>query len=687
MKQINRYFNKFLVSLMALFMLITFIPTQVLGVAHDPHSTEYDYGVEFWDGKAPDLGFYLNAAASYTALNVKDPMFGTFHGEWSTMNLARGLYTEGSYLKHLPDKYFENYINVVENHVISVDGNLDRNKSTEWSRTILAMNALNQDITNIGGYDFIEKLTASNKFTYRQGINGPIWVLLSLNTGNYETYTKDEYRQISGKEPDEKDFNTMGKMIDYIMSKEIVNNQQVRGGWALFGKNPDPDITGMALQGLAPYYNNPELFNKTGSEYSYEDFKAAVERAVVSLKNIQLPNGSYAAFGNTNAESTVQVIVALTALGINPKGGWEKLETSDVSVNFETVGAFQDGVFTNNMVDALLTFWSDRSYKSASKDDTELAGIGGFKHVTTGFDGGGGSGAGVNAMATDQALYGLIAYDRFEKGMNGLYDMTDMMTNHKGMSDSKSYDTFSNKEVAFKLFLNENETVKGDVPNKVSPYEVIKLPDTKEFTGKKIVSWNKSLDGTGLSFKPGDYISFPSLSGNEQLNLYAQYEYEKYKLTLKTDGGKYDENTIPKTFTIEDTIILPTEKEIKKKGYEFLGWYESSKFTGNPIKEIKENTSSDKTLYAKWNKLSVDKLELKEAIENLDKVSTKGMTKESVTDFNTVLNEAKALYENSQANQKEVDSMVTKLETLESVLIVDKSKLQEKINEGKKVLE
>ena len=66
----------------------------------------------------------------------------------------------------------------------------------------------------------------------------------------------------------------------------------------------------------------------------------------------------------------------------------------------------------------LLTFYALNSGKAT--------GVGGFKHVTTGDDGGGGAGTSVNVMATDQALYALIAYDRFLQKELPLYRRMDM---------------------------------------------------------------------------------------------------------------------------------------------------------------------------------------------------------------------------------------------------------------------
>src|SRR5699024_1651453 len=97
--------------------------------------------------------------------------------------------------------------------------------------------------------------------------------------------------------------NTVGKMIDHIMKLEITQADGTVGGWALFGNIPDPDITGMALQALAPYYLDKGLLEKYDASASYEEVAEAVERAIQVLTTIQLENGTFPAFGNANVES------------------------------------------------------------------------------------------------------------------------------------------------------------------------------------------------------------------------------------------------------------------------------------------------------------------------------------------------------------------------------------------------
>ena len=383
------FFKKLLVvCLMLMLVLTSILPQRASAVAYDPTASYENLSVRFWENEQPEIGFYINASARYILETVTAPTMGSTYGEWSVMDLLRGMYTGYDYINYIQPGYFSNYIEGIGSYVQSKNGLLDRSKSTEWSRLTLALTALGYPITNVAGYDFVEHLSKSHSFSYRQGINGPIWEIIALDTGGYQLYP----------DASNSDVNTVGKMIDYILAQEI---KQSNGGWALSGSIPDPDITGMALQALAPYYLDSSRYQQTGATTSYQDFAQAVERAIVVLSEIQLPNGGYGSWGTSNSESIVQVIVALTAMNMDPLSTSITLPHINQTVSFITQGDFQDGVWTNNMIDALLTFWANGSGSSPE--------VGGFKHVTAGYDGGGGSGTAVNAMATDQALYGLIA--------------------------------------------------------------------------------------------------------------------------------------------------------------------------------------------------------------------------------------------------------------------------------------
>jgi len=509
------FFKKLLVvCLMLMLVLTSILPQRASAVAYDPTASYENLSVRFWENEQPEIGFYINASARYILETVTAPTMGSTYGEWSVMDLLRGMYTGYDYINYIQPGYFSNYIEGIGSYVQSKNGLLDRSKSTEWSRLTLALTALGYPITNVAGYDFVEHLSKSHSFSYRQGINGPIWEIIALDTGGYQLYP----------DASNSDVNTVGKMIDYILAQEI---KQSNGGWALSGSIPDPDITGMALQALAPYYLDSSRYQQTGATTSYQDFAQAVERAIVVLSEIQLPSGGYGSWGTSNSESIVQVIVALTAMNMNPLSTSITLPHINQTVSFITQGDFQDGVWTNNMIDALLTFWANGSGSSPE--------VGGFKHVTAGYDGGGGSGTAVNAMATDQALYGLIAYDRFKKGLNRLYDMSDMQ------NGEYSYMAATTNTIHF-----EGNQVGESSSQSVSPYALVTIPD---LSATDFVAWNTRQDGTGTTYMPNERLVMPEYS----VTLYAQ--------TSSTVGNMSEAN-IQKVMDLIET--LPIEGSLTK---------------------------------------------------------------------------------------------------------------------------
>lgn len=160
--------------------------------------------------------------------------------------------------------------------------------------------------------------------------------------------------------------------IDFILDAQFED-----GGWALSGSTADPDITAMALQALAPYASQSKV-------------SSAAEKAFATLSTIQNSDGKYASWGTVNVESCAQVIVACTAWGINPD---------------------TDSRFVKNnksVVDAVLAHYSEEDAA--------------FEHII---------GSGANGMATDQACYALVAYNRFLKGKTSLYDMSDVSFGEK----------------------------------------------------------------------------------------------------------------------------------------------------------------------------------------------------------------------------------------------------------------
>ena len=116
-------------------------------------------------------------------------------------------------------------------------------KYTEYSRAIIGLTSIGKDPRNVAGYDLTSYLSDFNNVK-KQGLNGPIFALIALNTHNYEI-VKDDNASVQ---------TTRDMLVDYILDKEIST-----GGWALSGSKADPDMTAMALQALAPYKNDEKV--------------------------------------------------------------------------------------------------------------------------------------------------------------------------------------------------------------------------------------------------------------------------------------------------------------------------------------------------------------------------------------------------------------------------------------------
>ncbi len=70
-----------------------------------------------------------------------------------------------------------------------------------------------------------------------------------------------------------------------------------------------------------------------------------------------------------------------------------------------------------------------------------------------------------------------------------------------------------------------------------------------------------------------------------------------YTITYNLDGGTNHADN-PAKYTIETPTI--TLQAPTRTGYSFAGWYTTNKFSGDPITEITQSSTGDKTFYAKW---------------------------------------------------------------------------------------
>ena len=239
-----------------------------------------------FDSDAPaapaSYGEILVETAAYLSASVPDPGVSSIGGEWAVIGLARN----GGLPADWAPSYYTNLVRTLRD----TGGVLHRVKYSEYSRVVLALSSLGFDPTDVAGYDVLSPLGDFDQVCW-QGVNGPIWALIALDSRGYDAPAA----------PEGKRQTTRDALVDAILESEIAG-----GGWALSGSVPDVDLTAMALTSLAPY------------RASRADVAAAVERGLSVLSSLQGEDGGFGDAGSATSESCAQVVVALSTLGIDP---------------------------------------------------------------------------------------------------------------------------------------------------------------------------------------------------------------------------------------------------------------------------------------------------------------------------------------------------------------------------------
>lgn len=155
---------------------------------------------------------------------------------------------------------------------------------------------------------------------------------------------------------------------DDIIS-ELLSLKNSDGGWSVSGGNSDVDVTAMALTALAPHKGEQRV-------------SSAINDGLSFLSSKQLPSGGFSSYGTESTESSAQVIVALTALSINPKTDSRFLKNGNSVFSALSKFRLSDGSFCHAM------------------------------------------GGSSNGTATVQAFYSLVALWRYEHGLPPLFDLS-----------------------------------------------------------------------------------------------------------------------------------------------------------------------------------------------------------------------------------------------------------------------
>ena len=206
---------------------------------------------------------------------ASNPGHTSINGEWSVMVAAR-------YGAEVPEGWFDTYYENLCDTLIEKNGELTSSKHSNYSRAVLTLTVIGKDPTDVAGYNLFESYKDFD-FVTHQGLPGAIFALIALESGGY--YPEGVERE---------------KFIGYILEQEYEG-----GGWALQGEEPDVDITAQVIQAFAAYYGKDEKIT------------AAVDRAVAVLSDVQKPDGGFFGWDSENSQTTAQVGIALSSIGID----------------------------------------------------------------------------------------------------------------------------------------------------------------------------------------------------------------------------------------------------------------------------------------------------------------------------------------------------------------------------------
>ncbi|MDY2608119.1 MAG: DUF4430 domain-containing protein [Lachnospiraceae bacterium] len=368
--------------------------------------------------------------------NGEVPIVDSIGGEWKVIGLSRA--------SQISDTFKEGYFKNVYEYVKAIGSSkLHNAKSTDNSRMILALTSLGYDVTDIAGYNLLEPL-GDFDYDVKQGVNGAIWALIALDSNDYKVPSLSDDEMAALKD----------KLINFIL-----DNQMSSGGFTLNGDEDDVDITAMAVQALAKYYNESE---------AVED---AVDGALRYFEMVQNSDGSFGNYAATNCESTAQVVIALSVMGINPR-----TETRFI----------KNGVSVMSALDSL--YLSD----------------GNFCHL---------KGGDANEMATEQAYLALVAYKRLVENSTSIYDMSDVtkisnpvIKDDDKKDDNKSDDNKSDdnkkddNKTDNKSDNNGNNSTDTSIKNndKTSGNDKDSLPKTGDYTNILLYVLLMTASGAGV---------------------------------------------------------------------------------------------------------------------------------------------------------------------------------------------
>lgn len=419
----------------------------------------------------------------------------TTSGDWFVIGISR------LGLKDDYDAYYSKIENIVKERYES-EGTLHKVKATEYHRVIFAVLASGGNPQNVAGVNLIKDGIydrANVAALDKQGINGYIFALIAADANAYEF-------------PDNA-CDTREDIINGILEKELTN-----GGFSLTGTALDVDVTAMAIQALSNYYDR-------------EDIKGVVDRALLKLSSLQQDDGDFVSYGYANAESTAQVVIALTSLGIDPLTDERFIKNGNTLFDGMMKYRMEDGGFAH--------CFGNPSYKEES-----------------------------NSMASEQILLAMVAMLREHNDMNKLYDF--------GHEEKNLYD----------IYCDEYNKIKGNLNN-----NVLEENETEQITFEVISKFvNEHRDEKTTQYQ-NEIIKYQSYMANimeEQAVLAEEIDNINASLLIMYENMKSAENEIKSLVNDINSSVYPIEDiSLKDKSvidglidrYNNLSEYDKGKIT------------------------------------------------------------------------------------------------------------
>ena len=250
-------------------------------------------------------------------------------------------------------------------------------------------------LSQYGDYDFTEYREALEKYVSEKKITGAsaklkFALLLSYVDGDKsyidKTLTDDS---IGGQ-----------GIMSYVFGLHLLNNgftgtvsadeiidiigsfQHEDGGWSVMGDYGDVDVTAMVLQAIAPYTDKAFVPDPGNTDTGLTERQAIIitmaKRGIEFLSGKQEDDGVFASFGVRNAESTAQVITALSALGIDCDEDERFIKNGISPIDGIKLFLLEDGSFAHKEGDVsspsatVQTFYSMVAYLRCKEGMTPL---------------------------------------------------------------------------------------------------------------------------------------------------------------------------------------------------------------------------------------------------------------------------------------------------------------------------